>query len=96
MTPRSGGAETLLHEKPRSGCWALAGGSLFFSDRDPHNSNSILRFDLDTKSERAVAVLGKPLFCPVPSLSVSEDSQRIVWAQIDRSEVDLFLTGSTP
>jgi len=94
--PREGGTEVLVHKRPSSGCWAVAGGSVFYADRDSRDSNTLVRFDPDTGKERTVAVFERPLFCPVPSLTVSEDTKRIVWTQIDRSDSDLFQISYNP
>jgi eukaryotic-like serine/threonine-protein kinase len=88
-TPTEGGNETFILDGLIQGWWAIANGGIYFVARE---STPTIRFhNLATKSTSEVATVGRKIGWRSPDFSVSPDGQRILYVQIDRTEIDLML-----
>jgi hypothetical protein len=91
MRPTGGGPERRVLDDlalPDWGNWAVTGEGLYFVRRGG-DGTTIAFHDFETGSNRTVASI---LNIASPSLDVSPDGQRLLYARIEQSNSDLIAT----
>jgi Tol biopolymer transport system component len=91
MRPTDGGPETRVLDDlalPDWGNWAVTGDGLYFVRRG-EGGTTIAFHDFATRASRTVASIPN---IASPSLEVSPDGQRLLYARIEQSNSDLIAT----
>ncbi|MGA2269667.1 MAG: winged helix-turn-helix domain-containing protein [Bryobacteraceae bacterium] len=91
--PTAGGEEVPVTDRDQAGlwrCWRLAGGGIYYGTAAPPDGARLEFLDLATGRVREIGRT-KPPDLTIPSLAVSPDGRRLLYAQYDQSGSNIMM-----